>query len=80
MYRSTVLMCLDTCCTFSEPFMALPVPALFPREYQDSIPGRIALNPFFFIRTRWGSERRERLLSARKSMLPGGMASSITFM
>ena len=74
-----VLTWSETCRTFSMP-VRLPVFDLPPSEYHDSIPGRTALNPFFRSRCRCGSESRDRLLSARKSMRSGGTAASMVAM
>src|SRR4029453_11699042 len=69
----------ETCWTFSIPCI-LPVFDLAPRSYHDSMPGSRALKPLRWSRLRCGSESNDRLLSAMKSMQPGGTASSIASM
>src|SRR4029453_4590611 len=54
-------------------------PSPFPSSHY-SMPGSRALKPLRWSRLRCGSESNDRLLSAMKSMQPGGTASSIASM
>src|SRR2546430_133585 len=76
MWRRIMLTCSDTCSTLACP-STLPVFDLFPRANHDSTPGSRALNPLRLSRITCGSDRSDRLLSATKSILPGGAAASI---
>src|SRR6266568_529805 len=71
MYCRIRLTCSDTWRTLAIPSSA-PVFDLSPRANQVSMPGRTPLNELRLSRLRCGSESRDRLLSATKSMLLGG--------
>src|SRR5947199_2378043 len=70
MYRMIMLTWSETCSTLASP-STLPVFDLLPREYHDSMPGRMALKPLRRSRLTCGSDSHERLLSAMKSIEPG---------
>src|SRR2546425_612833 len=76
MCRRIMLTWSETCSTLARP-STLPVFDLLPRSYHDSMPGSSALKPLRRSRLTCGSESSERLLSATKSIDPGGAAASI---